>query len=42
MRYKSTLKVLVMKEEGINSDVLGERVLGWVQCDLDSPSVVTI
>ena len=27
VRNKSTLKVLVMEEEGINTDVLGERVL---------------
>ena len=42
VRDKSTLKVLITKEEGINTYVLGERVLGWIQCDLNGPGVVTI
>ena len=42
VRDKSTLNVLVTEEEGINPDVLGEQVLGWIQCDLNGPDVVTI
>ena len=42
VRDKSTLKVLITKEEGINTYVLGERVLGWIQYDLNGPGVVTI
>ena len=42
VRDKSTLKVLVTEEEGINTDVLGERVFDWVQCDLNGPGVVII
>ena len=42
MRDNGTLKVLIMEEEGINTYVLGERVLGWIQCDLNGPGVVTI
>ena len=35
VRDKSTLKVLVTEEEGINTYVLGERVLGWIQGNLN-------
>ena len=42
VRDKSTLNVLITEEEGINTYVLGERVLGWIQCDLNGPGVVTI
>ena len=42
VRDKSTLKVLITEEEGINTYVLGERVLGWIQCDLNGPGVFTI